>query len=225
MIRTVVSDLGNVLLHFDHMLACHRIARISGWPAQECYDAMFGTNLVEAYELGRISSFEFAQGCTERLNLEVGAEVIRDIWSDIFHPVEGMEALIRALKDHYTLVLLSNTNEWHFEHCREKYPVVNLFDHYALSYRLGCRKPDPLIYEKALVMANALPEETLYFDDIPAYAEVARELGWKGICFQDRDQVAKEMKAGGVSVPLRALRRERGSGIGQGQIPLPIGIR
>lgn len=201
MIRTVVSDLGNVLLHFDHMRACRRLARRSEWSPHEIYDSMFGSNLVADYELGRISSREFARGCMQRLNLDVGVEVIRDIWSDIFHPVEGMEALIRALKGHYTLVLLSNTNEWHFEHCRDKYPVVSLFDHHALSYRLGCRKPDPQIYEKALAMANGLPEETLYFDDIPAYADVARELGWKGICFQGRDQVTGEMKAGGVSLP------------------------
>jgi HAD superfamily hydrolase (TIGR01509 family) len=201
MIRTVVSDLGNVLLRFDHMRACQAMARMSPWSPQEVYDSMFGSNLVRDYELGRISSSEFAQGCAARLDLDVGVDATRHIWSDIFHPVEGMEGLIRSLKEHYTLVLLSNTNEWHFEHCREKYPVVRLFDHHALSYRLGCRKPNPLIYEKALAMANALPEETLYFDDIPAYVEAARELGWKGICFQDRDQVTREMKAEGMSCP------------------------
>lgn len=201
MIRTVVSDLGNVLLHFDHMRACQAMARMSQWSPGEIYDSMFGSNLVQDYELGRISSSEFGLGCKERLNLDVGVEVIRENWSEIFHPVEGMEELIRSLKDHYTLVLLSNTNEWHFEHCREKYPVVSLFDHHALSYRLECRKPNPLIYEKALAMANALPEETLYFDDIPAYVQAARELGWKGICFQDRDQVTRDMQVEGVNRP------------------------
>jgi len=201
MIRTVVSDLGNVLLHFDHMRACQGMSRMSQWSPQEVYDSMFGSNLVQDYESGRISSSDFAQGCKETLSLDVGPEVIREIWSDIFHPVEGMEELIRSLKGDYTLVLLSNTNEWHFEHCLRTYPMVSLFDHHALSYRLGWRKPDPLIYERALAMANALPEETLYFDDIPAYVERASELGWKGICFRDRDQVTREMHAEGVSCP------------------------
>jgi putative hydrolase of the HAD superfamily len=162
---------------------------------------MFGSNLVQDYELGRITSSEFAQGCKERLHLDVNRDVIREIWSDIFHPVEGMEELIRSLKGRYRLLLLSNTNEWHFEHCRDRYPVVDLFDHYALSYRLGCRKPDPRIYEKALAAANTPPEETLYFDDIPAYVEAARELGWKGICFEDRDQLRREMNAAGAICP------------------------
>ena len=201
MIRTIVSDLGNVLLHFDHMRACQGMAQRSQWSPQEIYDSMFGSNLVRDYELGRISSSEFGQGCIQRLNLNVGVEVIREIWSDIFHPVEGMEELIRSLKGHYTLVLLSNTNEWHFEHCREMYPVVNLFDHHVLSCRVGYQKPNPLIYEKALAMANALPEETLYLDDIPAYVEAARKLGWKGICFRDKDQATREMQAVGVISP------------------------
>ena len=50
MIRTVVSDLGNVLLHFDHMRACHGIGRMSQWSPQEIYDSMFGSNLVRDYE-------------------------------------------------------------------------------------------------------------------------------------------------------------------------------
>ena len=201
MIRTVVSDLGNVLLHFDHMLSCQGMAQLSQWSPEEIYDSMFESNLVRDYELGRISSSEFGRGCTERLNLDLGVEVISEIWSNIFRPVEGMEELVRSLKGHYTLVLLSNTNEWHFEHCRQKYPVVDFFDHHALSYKLGCRKPNPLIYEEALAMANALPEETLYFDDVPAYVQAARELGWKGICFRNRDQVTREIKAEGVSCP------------------------
>jgi putative hydrolase of the HAD superfamily len=162
---------------------------------------MFGSNLVQDYELGRISSSEFARSCKERLNLDMGDEVLREIWSDIFRPVEGMEEVIRSLKGHYALVLLSNTNEWHFDDCSERFPVVGLFDHYALSYRLGCRKPDRRIYEEALAMADALPEETLYFDDILDYVETATELGWKGICFQNRDQVTREMKAQGISCP------------------------
>jgi len=207
MIRTIVSDLGNVLLHFDHMLACQGMARISQWSPEEIYDSMFGSHLVRDYELGRISSSEFGQGCRERLHLDVGVEKVREIWSDIFHPVDGMEELIRSLKGRYTLVLLSNTNEWHFEHCREKYPVVSLFDRHALSYRLRCRKPSPLIYEKALTMADASPEETLYFDDIPAYVMAARELGWKGVSFQDRNQITREMQAEGVSCPESKQRR------------------
>ena len=201
MIRTVVSDLGNVLLHFDHMLACREMARRSRWSPEEIYVSMFESNLVKLYELGRISSSEFGRGCAERLNLDAGLEVISEIWSNIFRPVEGMEELVRSLKDHYTLVLLSNTNEWHFEHCRRKYPVVNLFDHHALSYKLGCRKPNPLIYGEALAMANALPEETLYFDDIPAYVQAARELGWRGICFRSRDQLRRQMQTEGMVFP------------------------
>jgi putative hydrolase of the HAD superfamily len=177
------------------------MARLCRWSPKQIYDSMFASHLVTDYDLGRISSLEFGHLCMERLNLDLEVDVIRGIWSDIFHPVEGMEELIRFLKERHTLVLLSNTNEWHFEHCCDRYPVVSLFDFHALSYRLNCRKPDPAIYRKAMAMADAAPEETLYFDDIPAFVEAAKELGLKGICFQDRAQLTKEMESQGIVCP------------------------
>ena len=116
MIRTIISDLGNVLLHFDHMRACCELARLCQGSPREIYDAMFESKIVADYDLGRISSHAFARLCMERLNLNLEMDVIRGIWSDIFHPVDGMEELFRFLKERYTLVLLSTTNEWHFEH-------------------------------------------------------------------------------------------------------------
>ncbi len=201
MIRTIVSDLGNVLLHFDHMISCRKLARLCPWPAERIYESMFGSNLVRDYDLGRIPSSAFGEGCKERFGLRLRIEEIRGIWSDIFWPVEGMEEVIRALRGRYTLVLLSNTNEWHFEFCREKFPVVSLFDHYALSFRLGCAKPDPAIFERALAAAKAVPEETLYFDDIPAYVEAAARLGVRAVCFENRAQLERGLKEEGVGLP------------------------
>jgi putative hydrolase of the HAD superfamily len=198
MIRTVVSDLGNVLLHFDHMRSCRRLSQRCGRSAEEIYDSMFGSSLVEAYDLGRISSGKFARLCMERLDTRLEVSEVRQIWSDIFDPVEGMEKLIRSLKETYTLVLLSNTNAWHFEHCFQQYPVTRLFDRYALSYRLGFQKPDPRIYRAALAMAGSPPEEALYFDDIPEYVRAAAALGMRALHFENRSQLLREMKAEGI---------------------------
>jgi len=201
MIRTIISDLGNVLLHFDHMHACRELAKSCRLSPEQIYDSMFESDLVREYDLGLISSPEFGLRTRERLSVDLEIGVLRDIWSDIFRPVEGMEELLRALKGSYALVILSNTNEWHFEHCHVRFPVVRLFEHFALSYRLRCQKPDPVVYRKALAMAGALPEETLYVDDIPAYVESARRLGIKAVCFQDRAQLTGEMRSEGIICP------------------------
>jgi putative hydrolase of the HAD superfamily len=201
MIRTIISDLGNVLLGFDHMQACRELAELCQWSPEQIYDSMFHSDLVRDYDLGRISSVEFGRRTIERLGLNLGVEVIRDIWSDIFQPVEGMEELIRFLRGTYSLVLLSNTNEWHFEHCHKRFPVVRLFEHYALSYRLGYQKPDPMAYQAALSMAGALPAESFYVDDLPAYVESGKRLGMKGVCFRDVDQLKEEMRSAGIPCP------------------------
>lgn len=201
MIRTIISDLGNVLLHFDHMQSCRELAKSCLLSPEQIYNSMFESNLVGDYELGRISSEAFGRRSMERLNVDLEMDLIREIWSDIFYPVAGMEELMTSLKGRYQLVLLSNTNEWHFEHCYKKFPVVRLFEQLALSYRLGCQKPDREIFEKAMAMADAHPEETLYVDDIAAYVESARRLGMKAIRFKDRDQLTGEMRSAGIACP------------------------
>ena len=181
------------------MQPCRRLAELCHLSPKQIYDSVFESGLVRDYELGQISSEEFARRSMERLNVALEMDEIKNIWSDIFHPVAGMEELMTSLKGSYRLVLLSNTNEWHFEHCHKTFPVVRLFEHLALSCRLGCQKPDREIFEKALAMAGARPEETLYVDDIPAYVDTARRLGVKAVCFKDRDQLANEMRSAGIA--------------------------
>ena len=76
--------------------------------------------------------------------------------------------------------------------------MTRLFDHYALSYTLGFRKPDPRIYRAALAMAESLPEEALYFDDIPEYVQAAAGLGMRALHFENRSRLLREMKAAGL---------------------------
>jgi len=121
------------------------------------------------------------------------------IWSDIFEPMEGMEAMLRALREQgLRLVLLSNTNEWHFDFCARRFPALQLFHAHALSFRLKCRKPDPAIFRKALALGEAAPAEALFIDDIQAYVESARGLGIDSVCFTGVDPLKSELAARGL---------------------------
>jgi putative hydrolase of the HAD superfamily len=200
MIRTIISDLGKVLLDFDHMHSCRRLAEQCQWTPEYIYESMFKSGLEKEYDLGLITSEEFGRRIIDQLNLNLDVGAIRPIWADIFNPIDGMEKLIASLKGAHKLVLLSNTNEWHFEHCLKTFPVVGFFDAFALSYRLGCRKPDRDIYRRALGLAGSAPEETIFIDDVPAYIEAAEALGIEGIRFENVAQLEKELVSAGVSM-------------------------
>jgi putative hydrolase of the HAD superfamily len=59
----------------------------------------------------------------------------------------------------------------------EKYKLHKFFDAFVSSCEVGMRKPDPGIFRLALGIAQAKPNECLYFDDRPMLVEAAKKEG------------------------------------------------
>lgn len=198
MIRTIISDLGNVLVRFDHMRTCNSLAKRTGLDADRIHELLFKSGLEKEYDLGRISSEAFGRRIVERLGVEIELPEIQKAWEAIFWPYPGMDELLKALKSHHQLILLSNTNPWHFDYCLKRFSFLQLFDTFVLSYKVGFRKPDSGIFEHAVKESGHAPGECLFIDDIQAYVDAAAELGIKSICFQGIDPLKSEFSAYGV---------------------------
>lgn len=63
------------------------------------------------------------------------------------------------------------------EHRIEKFKLHNFFDAFISSCEVGMRKPDPGIFRLALGIAQAKPDECLYFDDRIMLVEAAKKTG------------------------------------------------
>jgi putative hydrolase of the HAD superfamily len=61
----------------------------------------------------------------------------------------------------------------------KKFGLHDFFDAFISSCEVGMRKPDPAIFKLALGIAQAAPEECVYFDDRPMLANAAQQLGIK----------------------------------------------
>ena len=59
----------------------------------------------------------------------------------------------------------------------KKYKLHNFFDAFVSSCEVGMRKPDPGIFRLALGIAQAQPQECLYFDDRTMLVEAAKKAG------------------------------------------------
>ncbi len=59
----------------------------------------------------------------------------------------------------------------------KKFKLHRCFDAFVSSCEVGMRKPDPGIFQLAMGLAQATPDECLYFDDRLMLAEAARGLG------------------------------------------------
>jgi putative hydrolase of the HAD superfamily len=195
LIKSVIFDLGRVIVPFDFRRGYARIAAHTGIHAADVPGLIRPTGLVERLETGQIEPREFVQQISAVLGLRCSYEEFCEIWSSIFLPETLVpESLLRAIAAKYRLVLLSNTNAIHFEMIRERYSLLRHFHALVLSYQVGEMKPSPAIYARAVEAAGCLPEECFFTDDIPEYIEGARRFGIDAVQFQSAAQIEAELR-------------------------------
>lgn len=204
MIKTLMFDLGNVLVPFDFKRCYAALEPLCDFPAEEIPRRVRNTDLVVEFESGRVSPDEFFRRITELLGLRTTYDQFREIWNSVFLPCTLIpEDDIRALRERYRILLLSNTNALHFAMLRETYPILAHFDSFVLSHEVGAMKPLPRIYHEALARAGCRPEECFYTDDIADYIEGARREGIDAVQFRGYDNLKVELVKRGIWPPDR----------------------
>lgn len=199
MIKTIIFDMGKVIIPFDFQRGYDRMAPLCGYSPSEIPERLRSCDLVTRFEEGKIEPQTFVREISDILELKVDYDQFCNIWSSIFLPQTLIaEDLLTALRDRYRLLLLSNTNAIHFEMVSEAYPLLRHFHHKVLSHKVGALKPSPTIYAEALKHAEAAPQECFFTDDIAAYVEGARSAGIDAVQFQSQTQIERELRARGV---------------------------
>lgn len=84
--------------------------------------------------------------------------------------------VLTRLKQHYKLGVISDT--WPSAVCFLKDAgLYELFDSFTFSYQFGVFKPEPILYQHALLEINLPPAQTIFVDDNPKCLEGARQQG------------------------------------------------
>ena len=91
-------------------------------------------------------------------------------------------------------MLTNNVREWEAM-WRAKLPVDEIFETVVDSAFVGCRKPEPRIYEITLERLGLPAEACLFIDDILVNIEAARALGFSAVHFRDNEQAIAEIRA------------------------------
>jgi FMN phosphatase YigB (HAD superfamily) len=199
LIKTVIFDLGKVIVPFDLRRGYEALRPHCPYPAEEIPRRISGTDLVRRFETGQVSPETFVEQLSELLGLCVDYYRFCELWSSIFLPDPLLpESLLAGLHRRHRLLLLSNTNAIHFEMIRQRYPLLGHFDDYVLSYEVGALKPSARIYEEAIGRAGCRPAECFFTDDIPLYVAAAKEAGMDAVVFESAGQIERELRARGV---------------------------
>jgi len=199
-IKTVIFDLGKVIVPFDFKRGYRAMAELCAYPAEEIPRRIGTTDLVNRFECGLVEPQAFVDQLCGILDLRLEYSRFCEIWSCIFLPDTLIpESLLEGLRRRYRLLLLSNTNAIHFGMIRDNYPLLRHFDEYVLSYEVGAMKPSPRIYAEAIARAGCEPGECFFTDDIPEYVAGARAAGIDAVQFQSAAQIESELTKRGVS--------------------------
>jgi len=199
MIKTVMLDMGNVIVPVDFRRCHTALAAACSYPPHEIRKRIRLTGLPERFECGQVSPEEFVRELSSILNMRVSNGEFWEIWSNIFGPEPLLpESLIEALCRQRRLLLLSNTNPIHFEWIRERYSLLRHFHSYVLSYEVGALKPSPRIYQEAIARADCQPEECFFADDDATNVEGAKREGIDAVQFQSREQLEADLRLRGI---------------------------
>ncbi|MBC7926322.1 MAG: HAD family phosphatase [Bryobacteraceae bacterium] len=199
MIRTIIFDLGKVIVPFDFHRGYVKMAALAGCAPEDIPARLREHDLVQRFESGEIEPQAFVEQLSKIAGFSCTFEEFSAIWSSIFLSETLLsDQFLEALHKQYRLVLLSNTNAIHFEMILRTYPLLRHFDQLVLSYKVGAMKPSPKIFQAAIEAAWCKPEECFFTDDIPAYVAGAREYGIDAVQFENAAQIERELKIRGV---------------------------
>jgi len=201
-VKTIIFDLGNVLIDFDYTKAIKRLTAYSPLSGKEMLSRLSRSRARTMHEKGAISDIEFFKKTKKDLNLDIGRGVFEKLWSDIFRRNMAMEKLMLRLKRKgYKIALLSDTSPIHHKHELRNFRITKLAHRYFPSFRLKARKAEGRrIFDIVLKKLKARPAETLFIDDLPANVRFAKKTGIKAVLFKDIRMLKAKLKKEGVMI-------------------------
>jgi putative hydrolase of the HAD superfamily len=202
-IEMVISDFGGVLTTplAESFMAIQNSVGISPQNFGQALTAAAertGKNPLFELECGRITDDEFTATMADELEPILGHRPeFREFGLTFFealHPNAGMIDLIREVKrnGYRAALLTNNVKEWE-PLWRSMLPVDELFETVVDSGFVGCRKPDPRIYEIMLTRIDLPPGACVFIDDMEINCEAAVELGMTAIHFRETAQARVEL--------------------------------
>ncbi len=200
MLEAIIFDIGNVLLRFDFNRMLVRIA-----PFCEMESASILTRLAplkDRLESGQISNDVFLDQVSTLIGYKGPRQELIAAWQEIFDPIEATHDLVKQLKGRIPMYLLSNTSGLHSKYFLSMYPIFNHFERAVYSHRVQMSKPEPEIYEYAMVEFGVNPSRTLFIDDLSANIKAASEVGFHTHLYSEErhDDLRNVLRTFGIEV-------------------------
>jgi putative hydrolase of the HAD superfamily len=190
MIRTIIFDLGGVVITLDPQQAVRRFEELGLADASERLNSYTQAGIFGDLENGLISAEDFRRELCKLVGHEVTHQQCAYAWQGyaLCVPQRNLECLQRLRKDGYRVLLLSNTNPYMMEWVGSEqfdgkgHSVDYYFDALYLSYRMKLMKPSEEIFRRVLIEEQVTPSECLFIDDGIRNVAAASQIGMSTMC-------------------------------------------
>jgi putative hydrolase of the HAD superfamily len=204
-VEAIISDFGGVLTTplMPQFLALQDEIGVSPESFGQALRALTeedGVNPLYAMERGEISEAAFLERLGDGLEPLIGHRPhlhrFRELFIGGLEPNPEMIALMRELQagGKRMAMLTNNVREWE-PLWRAMLPVDEIFETVVDSAFVGCRKPEPRIYEITLERIGLPAEACLFIDDLGPNIDGALGLGLRAVHFRDTEQAIAEIRA------------------------------
>lgn len=197
MIKTIVFDIGRVLIGFEWEDYTNRIfaGRLSDEEIDIVNKATFRSPLWNEQDIGIMDIEDIHAGMRK---LAPGyEEYAQEALDRVGECVQRKDYAIPWIEEMkrlgYQVLYLSNLSDFAFSERGNSYDFITHMDGGILSWTVKCIKPDHRIYELLFERYNLRPEECVFIDDSKVNIEVAKDLGMKGIVFENYEQAHEEL--------------------------------
>lgn len=203
--RVLVFDLGKVIVEFSVEKACHQLAKVAGGIKADLVKSfLFEDGLEYRFEAGEFDFFQLHHLFEQRFDRSISPMELRHAAADIFTPISPTIDILKNLRTNYEskipMVLLSNTNEVHWDYIEKNWSISSFFDHTVLSYEEKCLKPDEKIYRSVLKKTGVDAYDCFFVDDLKANIDAAKKLGFDAAIFTNSEALRHDLIARGLQV-------------------------
>jgi len=185
MIKLIIFDVGSVITFTDWKKVHSNVAEILGIDHSIIID--YHKDNLGALLVNKLTFSDFVEFLNEYIPT-LTVENVREIWINetlkIVRVDRELLNYIDKLRISYKLFILTNASEGRM-YIDQALDLYRHFNHVFISCKEHLMKPEEAFYQKALLLANIKPEETIFVDDNEKNVFAGQALGMQGIVYKD----------------------------------------
>jgi epoxide hydrolase-like predicted phosphatase len=194
MIKTVIFDMGGVILRTIDPAPRERMAERFGCSRAELEDFVFSSPISLQSEIGQLDDMEHWRVVLE--NFHQTDITPLEAYYEFFSGDDIDQELLnfaRSLKKERKIGLLSNAWVNARQRLGRLYEFIDVFDVAVFSSEVGVRKPEKAIFDLMLEKLDVEPQEAIFVDDFLINVRGAEEAGLHSILFMNKIDTIREV--------------------------------